>query len=456
MTARVLIVDDIVTNIKLLEARLAAEYFEVVTATNGPQAITICEQGQCDIVLLDVMMPGMDGLEVCRRLKTNPRTAHIPVIIITALDQPSDRVAGLEAGADDFLTKPVNDISLITRVKSLVRLKTLTDELMMRAATSSELGLEDVLDPTSLVEEGGKVLLVDDSPATVERVKQALMPLCQVDHEDDPQEALFRAAEGDFDLVVISLNLKQIDGLRLCSHLRSLDRTRALPILVIVDPEDNVRLMRALDLGVNDYLVRPIDRNEMQARVRTQIRRKRFSDRLRDSVQSTMEMAVTDGLTGLHNRRYLERHLTTLVQQASAREKPLSVLILDIDHFKNINDTYGHAAGDEVLREFSRRVRKAVRGIDLACRLGGEEFVVAMPDTDAALAMLVGERLRQKIAGEPFATGDAGVSVGVTVSIGICSLTSPDDTADALVKRADAALYLAKREGRNRVVAAAA
>ena len=156
--------------------------------------------------------------------------------------------------------------------------------------------------------------------------------------------------------------------------------------------------------------MRPIDRNEMQARVRTQIRRKRFSDRLRDSVQSTMEMAVTDGLTGLHNRRYLERHLATLVQQATAREKPLSVLVLDIDHFKTINDTYGHAAGDEVLREFSRRVRKAVRGIDLACRLGGEEFVVAMPDTDAALALLVGERLRQKIAGEPFAIGEAGVS----------------------------------------------
>ena len=456
MTARVLVVDDIVTNIKLLEARLAAEYFEVITATNGPQAITVCEQGQCDIVLLDVMMPGMDGLQVCRRLKTNPRTAHIPVIIVTALDQPSDRVAGLEAGADDFLTKPVNDIALITRVKSLVRLKTLTDELMMRAATSSEIGLEDVLDPTSLVEEGGKILLVDDSAATIDRVKQALMPLCQVDHESDPQEALFSAAEGDYDLVVISLNLKQIDGLRLCSHLRSLDRTRALPILVVVDPEDNIRLMRALDLGVNDYLVRPIDRNEMQARVRTQIRRKRFSDRLRDSVQSTMEMAVTDGLTGLHNRRYLERHLATLVQQATAREKPLSVLILDIDHFKSINDTYGHAAGDEVLREFSRRVRKAVRGIDLACRLGGEEFVVAMPDTDAALAMLVGERLRQKIAGDPFPTGDAGVSVNVTVSIGICSLTSPDDTADALMKRADAALYLAKRDGRNRVVAAAA
>ena len=455
MTARVLVVDDLVANIKLLEARLAAEYFEVVTATNGPAALEICALGQCDIVLLDVLMPGMDGLEVCRRLKRNPRTAHIPVVIVTALDQPADRVAGLEAGADDFLTKPVNDISLITRVKSLVRLKMLTDELVMRTATSTEIGLDDVFDPASLVDDGGKVLLVDDSPGTVDRVKQTLTPIYQVDHESDPQEELFRAAEGDYDLAVISLNLKQIDGLRLCSHLRSLDRTRMLPILVVVDPEDNVRLMRALDLGVNDYLVRPIDRNEMLARVRTQMRRKRYSDRLRDTVQMTMEMAVTDGLTGLHNRRYLERHLTTLVQQATARQKPLSVLVLDIDHFKQINDSFGHVAGDEVLREFSRRVRKAVRGIDLACRLGGEEFVIAMPDTDAALAMLVGERLRQKIAGDPFPIPETDHAMPVTVSIGVSSLAAADDTATDLIKRADAALYRAKRDGRNRVAPAA-
>ncbi len=335
MTARVLVVDDVVANIKLLEARLAAEYFEVLTAHNGPLAIDICERGQCDIVLLDVMMPGMDGYEVCRRLKQNPRTAHIPVVMITALDQPADRVAGLEAGADDFLTKPVNDIALITRVRSLVRLKLLTDELMVRISTSTEIGIDDAFDAASLGAMGGKVLLVDDSQATCDRIRSILTPMHTVDVEPDPQEALFRAAEGDYDLAIVSLNLKQVDALRLCSHLRSLDRTRLLPILVIVDPEDNVRLLRGLDLGVNDYLVRPIEKNEMQARVRTQIRRKRFSDRLRDNVQMTIEMAVTDALTGLHNRRYLERHLANLVQQAVSRQKPLSVLVLDIDHFKS-------------------------------------------------------------------------------------------------------------------------
>ena len=456
MTARVLVVDDVVANTKLLEARLAAEYFEVVTANNGPEALDICLSGQCDIVLLDVLMPGMDGIEVCRRLKADPRTVHIPVVMVTALDQPADRVAGLEAGADDFLTKPVNDIALVTRVKSLVRLKMLTDELMMRAATSSEIGLSDATDPAAAAGEGGRILVVEDMAATVDRIRRALGPVHTVDVEQDPHEALFRAADGDYDLAIISLNLAGIDGLRLCSQLRSLERTRLVPILVIADPDDTARLLRGLELGVNDYLIRPVDRNEMLARVRTQIRRKRFSDRLRDSVQMTMEMAITDGLTGLHNRRYLERHLSTLVGQAVARGRPLSVMVLDIDHFKAINDTHGHAAGDEVLREFSRRVRKAVRGIDLACRLGGEEFVLAMPDTDAALAFLVGERIRQKIAGEPFVLGDGKSEAVVTVSIGVSSLTSPQDTPQALLKRADEALYTAKREGRNRVAAAAA
>jgi two-component system cell cycle response regulator len=137
MTGRVLIVDDIPANVKLLEARLSAEYFDVVTASSGAAALDICERAQCDIVLLDVMMPDMDGFEVCRRLKSCPSTHHIPVVIVTALDQPSDRLRGLEAGADDFLTKPVSEVALIARVQSLSRLKRMTDELRMRPATSA-------------------------------------------------------------------------------------------------------------------------------------------------------------------------------------------------------------------------------------------------------------------------------------------------------------------------------
>jgi two-component system cell cycle response regulator len=402
-------------------------------------------------------MPGMDGFETCRRLKANPATHHVPVIMVTALDQTADRVKGLEAGADDFLTKPVNDLALITRVRSLVRLKMVQDELRMRAVTSREIGMRDPL--TEAVSESGlngRILVVDDRASSHERIVQALRNQHQVEVEARPQEALFKAAENDYDLVMISLGLADFDPLRLCSQIRSLDRTRGLPILVIAEPEDEAKLLRSLDIGANDYLVRPIDRNEMAARVRTQIRKKRYTERLRDNVQQSMEMAITDGLTGLHNRRYMESHLGTLVDQASMRGKPLAVLVLDIDYFKAVNDTWGHDAGDEVLREFAQRLRKSVRGIDLVCRLGGEEFVVVMPDTDAGVASIVAERIRNRVAGEPFAIHKGARAIDVTVSIGMAQRLGGDTDADTILKRADQALYRAKRDGRNRVVLDAA
>jgi two-component system cell cycle response regulator len=202
--------------------------------------------------------------------------------------------------------------------------------------------------------------------------------------------------------------------------------------------------------------VRPIDKNELLARVRTQIRRKRYTGRLRENVQQSMEMAITDGLTGLYNRRYMESHLATLVEQAAGRGKPLSLLVLDIDYFKAINDTHGHDAGDDVLREFAVRVKKSIRGIDLACRYGGEEFVIVMPETDMAVAALVAERIRRRIAGEPFAIDQGAKAIDVTLSIGLAALSATQDTGASILKRADQALYRAKRDGRNRVVADAA
>ncbi len=452
MSARILVVDDVPANVKLLEARLNAEYFEVVVATNGPQALELCRKGLCDVVLLDVMMPGMDGLEVCRRLKADPATMHLPVIMVTALDSSADRVAGLEAGADDFLTKPVKDLALTSRVRSLARLKMLADELGARAASSPiDIEAKAIEDSPS-----GEIILVDDRPSSSERIVASLSRYHTVLVEPVPQEALLKAAELDFDLAMVSLDLSEHDGLRLCSQLRSLERTRALPILALDRPDSDERLMRALDLGVNDYIVQPIDRNELQARVRTLIRRKRYSDRLRDNVQLTMEMAITDSLTGLHNRRYLERHLAILVDQATSRGRPLSLLLIDIDHFKRINDTYGHLAGDKVLVEFARRVRAAVRGIDLAGRFGGEEFVVAMPDTDAALGYSVGDRIRTLISAEPFRIAEGSQPIMVTVSVGVSSIEDPSDSPTSLLARADTALYEAKRAGRNRVAAAAA
>jgi two-component system cell cycle response regulator len=457
MTARVLVVDDVPANVKLMEARLSAEYFDVITASDGLQALAICERAECDIVLLDVMMPDMDGFEVCRRLKSNPTTHHIPVVMVTALDQPSDRVRGLEAGADDFLTKPVTDVALISRVRSLARLKMVTDELRLRALTSKEIGIESP-EREAVVETGknGRILIVDDRESSYVRIVTTLSPEHTVGVESNPADALFNAADGNYDLVIVSLGLKEFDGLRLCSQLRSLERTRNVPILAVAEADNNARLVRGLEIGVNDYLLRPIDKNEMLARVRTQIKKKRYTERLRDNVQMKIEMAITDALTGLFNRRYMETHLATLVEQAAARGKPIAVLVVDIDFFKAVNDTHGHDAGDDVLREFALRIRKCIRNIDLACRYGGEEFVIVMPETDMAVATMVAERLRRRIATEAFAIQQGTRNLDVTISIGIAALSDATDNAATILKRADTALYRAKRDGRNRVVQDAA
>src|SRR6187402_3029152 len=215
MSARILVVDDIPANVKLLEARLSAEYFDVITASNGAQALETCARSECDLILLDVMMPEMDGFEVCRRLKANPRTSHVPVLMITALDQPSDRVQGLEVGADDFLTKPVDDIQLMARVKSLVRLKALTDELRARAQTGQEIAIEDAMRATdSIHSEGGRILVVDVDPRHAERIRGYLAPQNHVDTLSNPADAVLAVSAGDYELALVSMSLGDFDPLR--------------------------------------------------------------------------------------------------------------------------------------------------------------------------------------------------------------------------------------------------
>ena len=454
MLFRSLVVDDVLPNVKLLAAKLTREYFNVLTAFNGPDALEMVRKESPDIVLLDVMMPGMDGFETCKRLKSDPATRHIPVVLVTALDGREDRIRGLDAGADDFVTKPIDDVVLFARVKSLTRLKEVTDELREREESGRRLGV-NVEGAARLRGSGGRVLVVDDDAQQQQRMTVELAKEHRPLVEADPEKAL-AAAAGPIDLMIVDTTSANFDGLRLIAQARSAQGTRKLPILAVVDPLDRPRLVKALELGANDILPRPIDSEELSARVRTQVRRKRYADFLREKLDYSLEMAVTDALTRLHNRRYMESHLSTLAEQAAMRAKPLALMMLDIDYFKSINDNYGHDAGDDVLREFAVRIRKSIRGIDLACRFGGEEFVIVMPETDLHVAGMVAERLRRSIAGEPFSVEKGAKRIEVTISIGISTLETKGEPISTVLKRADQALYRAKHDGRNRVVAAAA
>lgn len=455
MTGKVLVVDDVPQNVKLLEAKLNSEYYTVKSCSSGMECLQKVKPFDPDIILLDVMMPEMDGFETCEKLKSDPETAHIPVVMVTALSEIEDRVHGLSAGATDFITKPIDEVHLFARVKSLIRLKMMLDELRLRDKTGSDLGLDntDALTPESVVI--GRILVIDDDIIQIRKINEALSERGNDVIGCDPDDAITTLESQPVDLIIISTMLDDHDGLRLAMEIRSKEQNRHVPIMILVDEDDKALLIKALEIGVDDYLMSPMEVNELIARVNTQIKRKRYQDMLKTSLQENLSAAVVDQLTKLYNRRYLDSHLHNLVEEALANKTPLSLMTLDIDHFKFINDKpgWGHAVGDEVLVEVANRIRNSIRAGDLATRPGGEEFVVVMPNTPLESAIEIAERTREAMANKPFTISAEPGNLTSTISAGVATLNLEDsDTAESLLKRSDAALYEAKAGGRNMVV----
>ena len=446
MSARILVVDDVDVNVKVLEAKLSSEYYQVMSASDGMAALQIAHQEHPDLILLDVMMPRMDGFETCRRLKADPRTADIPVVMVTALSEPADRLRGLEAGVDDFLTKPVNDTALFARVRSLVRLRRMMEEWRHREEVCGR--FNSLFDKETPQENTtpGRILLWEENTFASTRIAEILTPLASEIVRPSQPEELVTCCDATIDLVILSMPGK-VDALRVVSQLRANEASRLVPILLIGDPDEMPRLAKGLDLGATDYLVRPLDRNELLARARTQIRRKRLQDQLQENYQKSLALALTDGLTGLYNRRYLSAHLVGLFAGVGESAQGPALLLFDIDWFKRVNDSHGHAAGDAVLKEVANRVLRHVRGFDLVARYGGEEFVVVLPETPLPVALVVAERMRSVIAEKPFEVGEQHLPV--TISIGVAMTRGAQETPESLLRRADEALYAAKHGGRN-------
>lgn len=443
MTARILVVDDIATNLRLLEAKLQNEYYEVALAASGPAALQQAVDWAPDVILLDIMMPGMDGYEVCERLKGDRRTAHIPVVMITALVDSAERVRGLEAGADDFLSKPVDDATLFARLRALLRVKQVQDAWRIQGEAARGLGFRAPSEP-SLDLRHANVLVLTAEGADEAAIRAALAADgVTVQRAETAEEARALLGGGLYELAILVLPADGGETLRLASRLRADSATRDLPVLLVAEPSQKSLVLRGFDIGANDHVFRPIDPHELLARTRNQIRRKRFQESLRDDLDRSLEAAVTDPLTGLRNRRYAMRHLEGLLRASDA-----AVLLLDVDHFKAINDRFGHPAGDEVLRQLTRRLTGQLRAADTVSRHGGEEFLVVLANETPDYARAVAERLRETMGAEPFAVG--GTALPVTVSIGL-AVADSGCAAETAIAAADAALYRAKARGRNRV-----
>jgi two-component system cell cycle response regulator len=458
MPGRILVVDDVATNRMIARAKLTASYYDVIEADCGEKAIELAENEQPDLILLDVLMPGIDGFETCRRLKAAHATLHIPVVMLTALDDQADRLRGLDAGADDFLSKPYQDMALFTRVASLIRMKQMVDELRLRHDTSRELGLEGMTSADSgLHFADSSVLLVcnrrDLMAGTLAEIRNRLG--CAIETAEGESAARALVSSNRYDACVIGPNLSDGEPMRVASLLRARPETRQTSVMMVFPPGDLGKAHLAMEMGVSDYLTYPPDFAELTARLKIQLRRKHYSDRLRSSMHDTLVMAVTDPLTGLYNRRYANNHLDSLITRHQHGGRGLAAMMLDLDRFKSINDRHGHAAGDEVLREFARRLRESVRGIDLVSRIGGEEFLVIMPDILADDAERVAQRVRGAVEATGFLLPSGAAPLNVTVSIGL-AFHRLQEAGGTLIGRADAALYASKERGRNMVTLATA
>ncbi|MFP3036287.1 MAG: PleD family two-component system response regulator [Wolbachia sp.] len=456
MTAKILVVDDVLSNVKLLEARLKAEYYTVIVAHDGKEAIDLVAKQQPDIILLDIMMPKINGFEVCKSLKSDPLTTHIPIIMVTALHDTHDRVQGINAGADDFLTKPIDETALSARIKSLTRLKMVIDELRLRGETNAEIGGvagSSIMDYSNQIFDAN-ILVVDEDVFQAEQIYNVLSQrFGSIKVLNDPTEASKIGIEDNYDLIISDMQFSQTDGLRLCSEFRSKVETRYTPILILSEDYDKNNLVKALNVGANDYLTVPLDESELIARVNLQVKRKRYQDALRMNLFNNAEMSIKDPLTNCYNRRYFDVHLKNIVKDSVEKDRRLSLIILDIDYFKVVNDDFGHSAGDELLKQMQKRISENIRVTDLLARFGGEEFVIVMPDTNISDAYTVAERIREIIATEPFVLSGENTTHSVTVSIGIAEMQKSDlDNIKKFIVRADRYLYKAKNSGRNRVV----
>jgi two-component system cell cycle response regulator len=452
MTARVLVVDDMPLNVALLEARLTAAHFRVDTASSGAEALEKIQASCPDIVLLDVMMPEMNGHEVCRRIKLDPKTSHLPVVMVTALDEAKDRTAGLRAGADDFLTKPVDRVTLTARVRSLVRLKMMHDELLLRHQTLKELGFGN--DDEIATGPRNALLAVDDTHKAAERFAR-MLPAHAVTHTADPQQAVGWLMTENTDLVLVNLDAAKFDALAFCHTLQKLPTEKRAPLLVFGSVADRERLVSALEIGVNDFVAEPIDESELRARVRTQLRKKRYADQVRSHVQLGLNALVIDHATGLHNRRFMTMHLANQIQKARDSGSPLILKLVKIDNFTSVSDLHGRDGAAHVLKCLASRIATNIRASDVAARSDIDTFAVVMPNVDAKIALNTAERLRKVMETTPVEIRE-GEEIQLTVSIGVAALAGPGDDSHSLLQRADLALSEAVRLGSNRVEGIAA
>lgn len=452
MIGKILIIDDVSTNRIVFKVKLTAAGYLAMMASDGASGLRMALTEQPDIILLDLFLPDLSGIEVLKALKAHPHLRRIPVVMLASEAGPALRMAALRQGAEDLLTRPFDDQALLARLRGLLRMR---EHLAGIEAPERDLQLLGLADPGERFEMPGQVALVLPRGERALHLRRDLAGVAQDRFLHLAPDEVHNDPSGAApDVYLIHANLGGPGGgLRMMSELLSRSSTRHATFCIYLPTQDPGLAATAFDLGAHDVVEADIPSAELALRLHTLVRRKREGDRLRASVQDGLRMAVFDPLTGLHNRRYGIAQLNAIADRAEAEGNEFAVLVLDIDRFKAVNDNWGHAAGDAVLVEVASRLSGNLRASDLLARVGGEEFLIALPATRLSEAQIVAERLCRAIEQSPVVTPD-GLRVAITISIGMTTggaEPSAPSSVSELVAQADRALMHSKTHGRNQV-----
>ena len=456
MAGRILIADTTATNRIILKVKLEGARYDILQAATADEVLALAGAERPDLMIVDVHLPGLagGGVELCRDLRADPRLRTVPILVTDAVPARATRLDALSAGADDYLAKPFDEKTLLALSRRLMRAQATRDELARRQDTAEEMGFAETAPRFGRTP---RVAVIAPEPETGVAWRRDLglrydARISVIARND----ALDHRGPAEVpDAFVIGADLAHRgDGLMLVSELRSRPATRHAVIVIHDDANDPATVPMALDIGANAVVAGRFDGEEIALRLGALVARKFEVDALRAGVDARLDLALLDPLTGLYNRRYGETYMRRVVAQAAETGQPFALMLLDLDRFKSVNDTWGHLVGDEVLIETARRLRQHMREADLLVRHGGEEFLVALPGADFAAASAAAERLRRVIADAPVRSPSQGIEVPVTISIGVTVCIAAEGGAQALqgmIDAADRALYVSKSDGRNLV-----
>jgi two-component system, cell cycle response regulator len=444
MIGKVLIVDDVSTNRILFKGKLSQAGYETVLAIDANGCLDLARRERPDLILLSFGLPDQSALKLLGWLRGEAVTRRTPIVVFASEATADCRMAALRAGADDFLMRPMDDQTFLARLRNLMRFKG-----EPQAAAFAELA-----EAPALFDGPGLVAIVTARPETAMRLRDRLKPFSRDRFVPLTPDTVFDGSLRP-DVYLIASDVSGVDsGLRLMSDLQSRPASRHAACCMLYDHIPPVAAAMAYDLGAQDLVDADVPPAELALRLTLMVRAKRQADQTRAKVQDGLRLAMVDPLTGLHNRRYAMATLQTMARSAEKTGSSLAVMLVDLDRFKSVNDRFGHAAGDAVLVEVSRRLSENLRAEDLLARVGGEEFLVVLPDATMDMAETVAARLCAVMKERPVAL-PSGLGIEITASIGL-AMAHPGATFGTapiqdIIERADVALLAAKSAGRNQV-----